>query len=400
MKLGIFLPNWLGDLVMATPALRAIRRHFGPQARIVGILRPKLAELLAGTNWLDEQWPFDPRGHQPQWRRWALIRRMRQEQFDTVLLLTNSLDTALLAWLGGVRQRIGYVRYGRGPLLTGKLYPRRDGRRIVPAPMVESYLALAEAIAGKGDSPHLPDTTVGQTFVSALEMSPNMADKNVCPPRFAQMGTVPFFRPPFSRRLELATTAAEEELGERIWRDLGLRADGRVIGLNCSGAYGAAKRWPLEHCGALAQRIAAELDHDVLVLCGPGEGEAAREIVGHAQSRRVFSLADQPLGLAATKACLRRSRLLVSTDSGPRHIAAAFDKPVITLLGPTLPAWIDNPTVRGAFVRLDLDCLGCAKRVCPLGHHRCMKELSPEMVLRAVSTVLEQEESVPEGLLA
>ena len=351
MKLGIFLPNWLGDLVMATPALRAIRRHFGPQARIVGILRPKLADLLAGTNWLDEQWPFDPRGHQPQWRRWALIRRMRQEQFDMLLLLTNSLDTAVLAWLGGARQRIGYVRYGRGPLLTGKLYLRRDGRRIVPAPMVESYLALAEAIG--------------------------------CPPE-----------PP---RLELATTEAEDELGGRIWRDLGLRADGRVIALNCSGAYGAAKRWPLEHCGALARRIATELDHDVLVLCGPGEANLAREIVGHAQSRRVFSLAGQPLGLGATKACLRRSRLLVSTDSGPRHIAAAFDKPVITLLGPTLPAWIDNPTVRGALVRLDLDCLGCAKRVCPLGHHRCMKELSPEMVLRAVGNVLEQEASVPEA---
>lgn len=114
-----------------------------------------------------------------------------------------------------------------------------------------------------------------------------------------------------------------------------------------------------------------------------------REIVGHAASPRVFSLADQPLGLAATKACLRRSRLLISTDSGPRHVAAAFDRPVVTLLGPTLPVWIENPTVRGEFVRVPLDCLGCAKRTCPLGHHRCMKELSPEMVFDAVVGVME-----------
>ena len=114
MKLAIFLPNWLGDLVMATPALRAMRRHFGPHAQIVGILRPNLAGLLAGTNWLDEQWLFDPHGQDRRWRRWALVRRMRRERFDMALLLTNSLHTALLAWLGGARQRVGYVRYGAG----------------------------------------------------------------------------------------------------------------------------------------------------------------------------------------------------------------------------------------------------------------------------------------------
>ena len=359
MKLALFLPNWLGDLVMATPALRAVRQHFGPDAHIVGIMRPKLTELLAGTGWLDEQWCFDPRGAERQWRRWALIRRMRQERFDMVLLFTNSLDTALVAWLGGAQERIGYVRYGRSPLLTGRLYPRRINGRIAPAPMVESYLGLAEAVGCSAER-----ETGSQSATASL-----------------------------SRRLELATTQAEEGLGERIWRDLGLRTDGRVVALNCSGAYGAAKRWPLEHCGTLARRIVAELDHDVLVLCGPGEAPVAREIVEHARSPRVFSLADQPLGLATTKTCLRRSRLLVSTDSGPRHVAAAFDKPVVTLLGPTLPVWIDNPSVRGPFVRLDLDCLGCAKRVCPLGHHRCMKDLSPEIVLEAVAKVLQQEDA-------
>ena len=66
---------------------------------------------------------------------------------------------------------------------------------------------------------------------------------------------------------------------------------------------------------------------------------------------------------------------MVSTDSGPRHIAAALGKPVVTLLGPTLPAWIENPTVHGPMLRVDLDCLGCGERTCPLGHHRCMQEL-------------------------
>ena len=98
MKIAIFLPNWLGDLAMATPMLRAMRRHFGPQARMVGILRPYLADVLAGTAWLDEQWFFDPRAKDRELRGWAVARRMRAERFDMAVLLPNSLRTAM--WPG------------------------------------------------------------------------------------------------------------------------------------------------------------------------------------------------------------------------------------------------------------------------------------------------------------
>src|SRR5271170_1679304 len=104
MNLAIFLPNWVGDLVMATPTLRAVRRHFGPSARMVGILRPQLADLLHGSDWLDAQFAFDPKTGQKEDGRLALIGRMRRQRFDMALLLTNSLHTAALAWLGGARE--------------------------------------------------------------------------------------------------------------------------------------------------------------------------------------------------------------------------------------------------------------------------------------------------------
>jgi heptosyltransferase-2 len=342
MKIGIFLPNWLGDLVMATPMLRAIRRHFAQPARLVGVLRPNLSEVLAGTGWLDEQWYFDPRADQPELRHTSLIRRMRRERFEMAILLTNSLRTALVAWLGGAQQRIGYVRCGRGPLLTSKLYPRRQAGRLVPQPMVDYYLALAAAIG--------------------------------CPPE--------------SPRLELSSTPAEDCLAERIWHELGLRSDGRLVTFNCSGAYGAAKLWPTEYFGQLARRVVDEMDHDVLIVCGSQERQIAQEIVGHARRSRVFSMAEQSLGLAASKACIRRGRLMVSTDSGPRHIAAAYGQPVITLFGPTLPTWIENPTVRAVNLQLDLPCTGCYQRVCPLGHHRCMRDLSVDAVAGEVAGLL------------
>ncbi|HBO45892.1 MAG TPA: lipopolysaccharide heptosyltransferase II, partial [Planctomycetaceae bacterium] len=79
MKIALFLPNRVGDVVMATPAVRALRRHFGDDARIVGIMRPHLHEVLAGTDWLDEQWHFEPKAKQPELRPAALVGRMRDE---------------------------------------------------------------------------------------------------------------------------------------------------------------------------------------------------------------------------------------------------------------------------------------------------------------------------------
>jgi heptosyltransferase II len=348
MQLALFLPNWLGDLTMATPALRALRRRW-KGARLVGILRPYLADVLAGTNWLDEQWYYDPRSADRGLRAWAVAKRLRRERFDMAIHFTNSLRTAIVAWRGGTKRRIGFVRYARGPLLTDKLYPpRRDGR-IVPEPTVDTYLALARA-AGCGEE---------------------------------------------SRRLELATLPRDEQSAEAVLAALGLRRTGRIVLLNCSGAYGAAKLWPVEYFAELARRIVADRDYDVLVTCGPGEREIARRIVELADDPRVVSMADQPMDLGTAKACIRRGRLMVTTDSGPRHMAAAFGLPVITLYGPMLPVWSENPTQQAVNLMLDLECIGCHARICPLKHHRCMRDLTVDRVYGEVAKRLESPSLVP-----
>ena len=192
-----------------------------------------------------------------------------------------------------------------------------------------------------------------------------------------------------SPRLELAVTEREVHAAEVVWRELGIRDDDRVVILNSSGAYGATKLWPAEHFGALARRVAEKLDHDVLVICGPAERQAARQIARLADHPRVFSLADRPLGLAISKGCIHRGRLMVSTDSGPQHIAIAFDKRVVALLGPTLPVWIDNPSARAVHLSADLDCIGCGKRICPRGDHACMRDLTAERVYGEVARLIE-----------
>jgi heptosyltransferase-2 len=343
MNIAVFLPNWLGDLAMATPTLRAMRRHFGREARIVGILRPYLFDLLGGSDWLDELWPFDPRAEDRSLHGWALAKRMRGEKIDAAVLLTNSLRTAIIAWGGGAKQRVGYARYGRGPLLTDKLIPRRNRGRIVPEPVVDSYLAIAEKL-GCGEE---------------------------------------------SQRLELRTTEADERSADAIFARLKLRGDGRVVLLNSSGAYGGAKLWPVDYFGELAGRIVRRFDHDVLVMCGPKERDIARRIVATAASDRVFSMADQPMDLGTAKACIRRGRMMVSTDSGPRHVAAALGLPIVALYGPMLPVWSENPTQQAVNLVLDLPCIGCHKRVCPLGHHRCMHDLTVDRVFAETEKMLD-----------
>jgi heptosyltransferase-2 len=340
MRIGIFLPNWIGDVVMATPALRAIRSHFGSSARLVGVMRPYVAEVLAGSSWFDEIVSYSKRPQSGECSAREAIRRLQTERLDQILLLTNSFRTALMAWQAGARERIGYRGQFRGLLLTKAYSLPRDGKSGLPLATLDAYLELAS--------------------------------KSGCPTE--------------SRQMELASTAADETVADAVWRRLDLPTGNQVVVFNTGGAFGSAKNWPAEHFAALARRIAADWNLRVLVNCGPKERDTAREIVALARDLRVTSLADEanlPIGL--TKACIRRSRLLVTTDSGPRYLGIAFERPVVTLFGPTDPRLVQTHYERETCLALGLDCQPCMKRVCPLGHHRCMREMSVEMVYAAAA---------------
>jgi heptosyltransferase-2 len=345
MKACVFLPNWVGDLTMATPTLRALRRRLGGEARIVGIMKPYLSDVLAGTSWLNEVWFYDRQGRRPALRPAALARKLRAARFDVCLLLTNDFLSAFLAWVGGAARRVGYVRYRRGPLLNLKLHPRRAGGRIVPSSTLDYYLELAYALG--------------------------------CPEEMP--------------RMEVVATPDDERRADAAWERLGLRPGPEVVVLNSSGAYGGAKLWPEEYFVELARRIAEGPRLDVLILCGPAERERALRIVRRADHPRVRSLAGEDLSLGLSKAVLKRSRLLVSTDSGPRHFAAAFGRPVVTLFGPTHQAWSDTRAPGDSALQVPVECGPCQERECPLGHHRCMRELSVDMVWAEVRRRLEEE---------
>jgi len=342
MKIGIFIPNWIGDAAMSTPALRALRTQYGPKAEMTGILRPYVADVLAGTPFLDHQIFYHPKSKVASERTWPVLKQLRAQRFDAIVLLTNSLRSGALAWASGAPIRAGYARYGRGPLLTHKLYHPRRGGKWLPIPAIDAYLEIAYALGCQSESP----------------------------------------------RLELNTLGVDEAAADAVWKKLHLPAGDSVVVLNSGGAYGAAKLWPSEYFAALARRVVADPQMSVLVACGPAERPVAQQIVKLAAHPRVVSLADEPISIGLSKACIRRSRLLVSTDSGPRFFAVAFGVPVVSLFGPTHVDWSRTHAASEICLQHAVPCGPCARRTCPLEHHDCMRLLSVERVYAAVQRQL------------
>lgn len=342
MNIAVFLPNWVGDAVMATPAVRALRTQY-PGSRFIGVLKSYVADVFEGSAWLDEQ-IFANNG---SWSQGviAVARRLRQRRIDLAVLFSNSFRSALTCWLGGCRERIGYARYGRSPLLTDALSPVRDERgRLLPSPVLDAYNLLAER-AG-------------------------------CPAP--------------GHRLELYTTTADERRADTVWAAANFHSHQEIIALNPGAAFGAAKHWPDTHFAELARALATRRGAGVLVLCGPAERAQAHRIVERAAHPAVHSLGDTAanLSLGLTKACVRRAALLVTTDSGPRHFAAAFDRPVVTLFGPTHIEWTETYFPRAVHMQKRVDCGPCQRRVCPLDH-RCMRDLLPHEVFTAAEQLLD-----------
>ena len=331
--LVIRLPNPAGDVVLATPALRALRRAL-PKTRIVVSGRPPALHLIDGlrdfnsAHFIEGELGKGPGAPIRLGRAWS------QFQPDAVLLLSGSFGSAFAARSSGAAVRVGYASHGRRSLLTHSLPVPRDGKKARPEPMRTFYLRLASLFGATDDGqpPHLVVTEDGEAKV-------------------------------------LARVTAE-------------RIPFGVIAVSPGAAYGPSKIYP-PHLLAEAIRIVRKQTGLVpLVLVGPGEEAMGADLVARI-GPPVSTTHRRLAGWSETKALLRHSDLLVTPDAGPRHVAAALGVPVVCLMGPTDPRWSAGDEATTVVVRKEgLDCLGCHLRVCPIGHP-CMLGLDPAMVARA-----------------
>jgi len=332
MKILIRATNWVGDAILALPALRAVRKRF-PDAEIAIVARPYVADIYRDQEICNQLIPYDPKGlHAGFFGRERLAAELRAQKFDVALLLQNAFDAAWLAWRSNIPERIGYARDARSFLLTKAVPLPRQGE--IPAHEKFYYLELLRR-AGWLDS--VPD----ESFI------------------------------------DLRVPEEKSRRAEEFLRNSGLRPGAVRIAIGAGASYGSAKCWPPSRFAEVTNRLQSEADADV-ILFGTAD-EATVSMAISAEMRRPPINLIGKTAISDLPVLLSRCHLFIGNDSGAMHVAAAVGLPVVAVFGPTDPFGTAPVTPRCSIVQQKPYCSPCFLRRCPTDH-RCMTAITAGMV--------------------
>jgi heptosyltransferase II len=332
--------NWVGDAIMALPALRAVRAKFA-DAHIAIVARPYVADIYRGQGVCDELIAYDPRGAEKGFGgRERLAARLREEKFDAALLLQNAFDAAWLAWRAGIPERIGYARDGRGILLTKSVAVPKVGE--IPAHEQFYYLELVRR-AG---------------WVERIEGE---------------------------REILLTISQDARESAEKNLITSGVRSNANGVGalrvaIGAGASYGSAKCWLPERFAEVANRLMEESDAEI-ILFGTEKETAVSNAIIAGMKQKPIDLTGKT-AIAELPSLLSRCQLFIGNDSGAMHVASAVGLPVVAIFGPTDPFGTAPVTPKCTIVQEKPYCSPCFLRRCPTDH-RCMTRVSAESVTAA-----------------
>ena len=340
MKIMIRATNWVGDAIMALPALRAIRQR-QPDATISIVARPYVADIYREQQVCDELIAYDPSDeHRGSSGRAKLIADLRSRKFDVALLLQNAFDAAWLAWRAQIPQRIGYARDARSLLLTKAIPVPKPGE----IPPHEKFYYL-ELLRRAGWLDQLPDEP----------------------------------------HITMRVSDAARQRAAQILLEAGAGPHARRIAVGAGASYGSAKCWPPDRFAKALNSLLVHADSDVILFGTPGELPVSAAIAAELQRPPInltgkTSIADLP-------ALLSQCHLFLGNDSGAMHVAAAVGLPVVAIFGPTDPNGTAPVTPRLTIVQQKPYCSPCFLRRCPTDH-RCMTAVTPAMVESALHSSL------------
>ncbi len=328
---------------MSEPALAALRR-LCPQAEITLLVKPAIAELFGRHPAVDRLLVYDDRGrHAGLTGKWTLAGVLRRHRFDLAMLFQNAFEAALLAFLAGVPRRYGYATDGRSFLLTDPIaVPNRQQLHH----QVHYYRQLLTGLGSSGSVP------APRLYLSKEE------------------------RDAVDRRLSAAGIASGEF----------------IIGVNPGSTYGGAKRWPAERFAQTANRLVAycrrafAVSARVVIVGARGEEELGQTIAG-AIEERALVLSGQTT-VRELMAVTERCGIFLTNDTGPMHIAAAFNVPVVSIFGPTDWRMTSPFGEEHRLIRQPVDCAPCLLRECPIDH-RCMTRVTVDQVYEAAVRIME-----------
>lgn len=323
MKIVIRATNWVGDAIMALPALRVVRSRF-PDAEITILARAYVAAIYKNQQVCDNMMFVDDKKD--------VLEELRAQKFDLALLFQNAFQAAWIAWRAGIPERIGYARNGRSPLLTKALPIPKLGE----IPVHEQYYYL-ELLRRAG----WLDTLPNESFIKL-----NVPEEN--------------------------HRQAEESL-----LSVGARPDSLRIAIGAGASYGSAKCWPPDRFAELANRLQAESGADV-ILFGTSSEAPVSSAIAAGMSRPPIDLTGKT-PISDLPSLLSQCHLFIGNDSGAMHVAAAVGLPVVAVFGPTDPFGTAPVTPRCSIVQEKPYCSPCFLRRCPTDH-RCMTRVTPDAV--------------------
>ena len=332
------LPNWVGDIIMATPVFECLRENF-PQATITACVRGYATGIIESSPWFDAVIACDDKSVKGLK---DVIRQTRAVAPDLAILLPNSTHSFVTARLAGVKRIYGYKRNLRKYFLSGGPDPVREVAGIKPLPMQDYYLEICRNMG----------LTIAENPAPKLYLTPEL-----------------------------------ELHGEELLAKYRIEKNDRVIGLNPGASFGSSKCWPVEHFASLAERLQKQYQCKIILFTGPGE-EAIAEAIIAASKADLINTAPDKIDLAELKPLIKRCDLLVTNDTGPRHYAVSLNVPNVVIMGPTNPVYTESNLETTAVIRKDLPCSPCHKKVCPLQHHECMTTITPADVCEQIEKLL------------
>lgn len=325
------MPNWIGDLVMATPVLTDLRNAF-PKANITAMCRRPLCDLLERDEAIDELFCFARPANDFSRREEMrdIIAKIKAGHYDTGILLTNSFSSAWWFWQGRVKRRIGYAAHFRRFLLT--------------------------------DSLSLPKEKEHQVITYKKLLAPLGVPLSETAPR-------------------LYLTEKEIKEAKTLLTQRGYIEGKKLIGINPGAAYGSAKCWPPERFKALAMRLLLETEAYIVFFGDSSTADLVKEIA-QGLPEKVIDLAGVTT-LRELAAIIKECTVLITNDSGPMHIGAALNVPLVALFGSTDEELTGPYTQMQNVIRKRVECSPCFKRTCPIDF-RCMKGIGVDEVVERV----------------
>jgi heptosyltransferase-2 len=329
VKILIRATNWVGDAIMALPALRSVRALF-PQAEITILARPYVAFLYKDQQVCDNLVYLD-------YKR-DMVGELRAQKFDVALLLQNAFEAAWLAWRAGIPKRIGYARDGRSLLLTNAVPVPKPGE----IPQHEQYYYL-ELLRRAGWLDSLPSEPL----------------------------------------ISLHVPEENRQRAEAFLLSNGVRPESLRIAIGAGASYGSAKCWPPERFVELANRLQAQEAQgpqakvDVILFGTRAEAPVSSAIAAGMRLSPIDLTGKTPIN--DLPALLSRCHIFIGNDSGAMHVAAAVGLPVVAVFGPTDPFGTAPVTPRCSIVQEKPYCSPCFLRRCPTDH-RCMTCVTPDAV--------------------